>query len=411
MRCLLVHNSYQQAGGEDQVFRAEAGLLEAHGHHVVRYTAHNDRVGELGRVALARTTIWNGAAYREVRALLRRAQVELVHVHNTFPLISPAVHYAARAERVPVVQTLHNYRLVCPNALLFRDGRVCVDCVGKHVPVPGVVHACYRGSRAASGVTAAMLATHRALGTWTRAVDVFIALSEFAREQHIKGGLPAERIVVKPNFVDPDPGPREGDEHGGYALFVGRLTPEKGVDTLLAAWERVGRTMPLRIVGDGPLAERVRAVAQRVAGVEWCGAQSRERVLAHMRGAGLLVVPSLWYEPFGVVVAEAFGVGLPVLASDLGNLLVMVREGDTGLHFRTGDAADLARVVQWAALHREEMAEMGRRARREFEARYTAERNYDMLMHVYELAIERASRRLGRHALVHASPCRVQAGV
>ncbi len=245
---LLLHNRYQQPGGEDQVFAAEGNLLEAHGHQVLRYTRHNDQVTDQNPLALAGATVWNQAVYRELRTLIRRERPQVAHFHNTLPMISPAAYYAARAEGVPVVQTLHNYRLLCPNALFYRDGQVCEDCLGKAVPWPGVVHACYRESRASSGAVATMLTAHRAIGTWKKAVDMYVALTEFARQKFVQGGLPAEKIVVKPNFIEPDPGSGEGRGH--YALFVGRLSQEKGVDTLLAAWEQLGEKVPLKIVGD-----------------------------------------------------------------------------------------------------------------------------------------------------------------
>lgn len=400
MKCLMVHNSYQQSGGEDHVFDAEAALLEAHGHVVVRFTAHNDAVREIGPAALAVKTIWNGAAARAARGVLRRERPQVVHVHNTFPLISPAIYHAARAEGVPVVQTLHNYRLLCANALFFRDGHVCEDCLHKTIPVDGAVHACYRNSRAASSVVVAMLAVHHLVGTWAHMIDVFIALSDFARDKYIEGGLPAEKIIVKPNFIEPDPGPREAGE--GYALFVGRLSPEKGLGTLLAAWERLGRSIPLKVVGTGPLAGEVQSAAQRLTGVEWLGGQPRDHVLSLMKRAEFLVIPSLWYEAFGVVIAEAYGVGLPVIASNLGSMASLIRPGRTGLHFRPGDPEDLATEVEWAIAHPAEMAEMGRAARRAYEMWYTADRNYEMLLHAYELAIDRAASRRGRSALAGA---------
>jgi glycosyltransferase involved in cell wall biosynthesis len=397
MKCLMVHNSYQQAGGEDRVFEAEAALLEHFGHEVVPFTMHNDQVNELGRMELARATVWNRGSYREARAILQRERPAVLHAHNIFPLISPAIYYAAHAEGVPVVQTLHNYRLVCPDALLFRDGHVCEECLLKRSPISGIVHACYRNSRAATGVVAAMLMVHGALGTWTRLVDVFIALSDFSRDKYIQGGLPPGKIVVKPNFVYPDPGMREACE--SYALFVGRLTTDKGLRVLLAAWESLGSRIPLKIVGDGPLAEEVKDVAQRLGGVEWLGSQPRESVLALMKHAQFLVIPSLWYEAFGVVIAEAYGVGLPVIASNLGSMSTLIRAGDTGLHFRPGDVADLVAQVEWAIAHPAEMEVMGAHARREYETQYSADRNHDLLLQVYGLAIERAKRRQERRSL------------
>jgi glycosyltransferase involved in cell wall biosynthesis len=388
MRILLVHDYYQQPGGEDGVFTAEALLLEGHGHRVLRYTAHNDCATAMGRVALARMTVYNPGAYRELRALIHEERPEIIHLHNTFPLISPSAYYAARAERVPVVQTLHNYRLFCPAATFFREGRVCEDCLGKSVPWPGLLHACYRSSRLATGAVAAMVTVHRAVGTWTNAVDMYIALTEFARRKCIAGSLPADKIAVKPHFVHPDPGTGRGQ--GGYALFVGRLSPEKGLNTLLRAWEQLRGRMPLKIVGDGPLADRVAAVLLKLPAVEWLGRRPVQDVYALIGEAAFLVVPSECYETFGRVVIEAFAKGTPVIASHIGAIGEVVDAGRTGLHFRPGDPCDLAGQVEWAVAHPAHLAQMRREARTEFETRYTAERNYGMLAEIYELAMERS---------------------
>jgi glycosyltransferase involved in cell wall biosynthesis len=384
VKVLLVHNKYQQPGGEDQVFGAEGALLEAYGHRVVRYSVHNDRVAGMNPASLAGSTVWNRSAYRELRALIRRERPRVAHFHNTLPLVSPAGYYAAKAEGVPVVQTLHNYRLLCPNALFFRDGHVCEDCRGKFIPWPGVLHACYRGSRPASATVAAMLATHRGLRTWTQQVDVYIVTTEFAREKFVRGGLPAERLIVKPNFLHPAPDP--GELWGDYALFVGRLSPEKGVDTLLEAWKWLGGQMPLKIAGDGPLEERVADATKDLERAEWLGRQPRERVLALMLGASMLVFPSTCYENFPMTILEAYAVGLPVIASNLGGMSSLIDHGRTGLHFRPGDPEDLAAKVAWAAAHPAELADMRREARGEFEAKYTAERNYKQLKEIYETA-------------------------
>jgi glycosyltransferase involved in cell wall biosynthesis len=385
---LLLHNSYQQPGGEDQVFTAEGDLLEAHGHRVLRYTLHNDRVTKMGRHDLVKATVWNRVVYQELRVLIRRERPQVAHFHNTFPLISPAAYYAARAEGVPVIQTLHNYRLLCSNALFYRQERVCEDCLGKAIPWPGVLHACYRGSRAASGATVAMLTAHRALGTWKRAVDVYIVLSEFARRKFVQGGLPAQKIAVKPNFIDPDPGAGEGG--GGFFLFVGRLSQEKGVPTLLRAWERLGNKATLKIVGDGPLAPKVAETAERYKKVEWLGRQPKDRVLVLMKDALALVSPSVCYENFPMVLAEAYAVGLPVIASDLGSMSSLVDHRRTGLHFRPDDSKDLAAKVQWAVSRPEESRRMRSEARAEFETKYTAQRNYRLLMEIYRTALGRA---------------------
>lgn len=385
MKILVVHNHYQEAGGEDGMFESEATLLASKGHKVLRYTLSNDQIRRMNRFSLVSATLWNYSVYSEIRALIRRERPHVVHFHNTFPLISPSAYYAAKAEAVPVVQELANFRLLCSNALFLRDGRVCEDCLGKLIPWPGIAHGCYRNSRTASSVVVAMLTLHRALRTWVRMVDVYIALTEFARQKFIQSGLPAERVVVKPNFVSPDPG--VGERKGGYALYVGRLSPEKGVDTLLTAWRRLAGDVPLKIVGGGPLAARVASAAREIPFVEWHGRQSRDEVLSAMRDALMLIVPSSCYETFGVVVVEAYAVGLPVIASRQGALAEVVVDGVTGTHFTPGDAGDLAGKVRWMVGNEARARDMGRAARREFKEKYTAERNYAMLMEIYERVV------------------------
>ncbi len=385
-----VHNHYQQSGGEDVVVAAERALLETHAHRVVCLTADNTAIRSKYPLTVAVRTVWSQRSYRSLRGLIRATRPDVVHVHNTLPLLSPSVYYAARAEGIPVVQTLHNYRLLCPVATLYRDGRVCETCVGRGIPWPGLVHGCYRGSRAATGPVVGMLAAHRALGTWTRMVTVYIALTEFARQKFIDGGLPSEKIVVKPNFVYPDPGPGEGSAKS--ALYVGRLTPEKGIDTLLKAWGCLSPLVRLKVVGDGPLAPVVAEAATRLKGVEYLGRKSRDEVLALMKEATVLVFPSESYEGFPMTIAEAYATGLPVIASDLGAMASLVRHERTGLLFRPGDPDDLAAKVDWVLSHPHELLRMRQEARGEYEAKYTAEQNYRMLMGIYDRAIELARR-------------------
>jgi glycosyltransferase involved in cell wall biosynthesis len=379
MRILKLHTHYQQPGGEDGVFGAEVGLLRDKGHTVVALTFHNKQLEDAPLLWRAAVTLWNREAYSRVREAIRLHRPDILHVHNTFPLASPAVIHAAKAEGVPVVMTLHNYRLLCVNAFLFRQGQVCEACLGR-LPWRGALYGCYRESRAASAVVAGMITLHRALGTWNL-VDRFIALTEFARQKFIEGGFPPKKISVKPNFVHPDPGPGEG--RGGYALFVGRLSPEKGLGTLLMAWERLGGKVPLKIVGDGPLAPEVQEAQKRIPGVEWLGRKAPEEVYALMGEAAFLVFPSEWYETFGRVAIEAFAKGTPVLAAHIGAVGEVTEDGRTGLNFRPGDPEDLAAKVEWLLAHPNELARMRKEARAEYEAKYTAEQNYAQLMAIY----------------------------
>ena len=400
MKILLIHNHYLQAGGEDSVFEAERTLLSRMGHEVIEYVRHNEEIDELGVLRTAVGTVWSRDSQHALRELIRTTRPHVAHFHNTFLLVSPAAYYVCQEEALPVVQTLHNYRLLCPAGTFFRDGQVCEDCMGRTPPWPGVLHGCWRGSRGGTALVATMLTVHRWLNTWGRQVDLYIALTEFARRKFIEGGLPAEKIVVKPNFVEsgevPPSSHKWGDKERGYALYVGRLSTEKGVRTLLRAWRGL-QGIPLRIAGDGPLMAEVHAFIDRetLGHVEVLGQRPRKEVLHLIQQARFLVFPSQWYETFGMTIAESFACGTPVIASLLGTMADIVDDGQTGLHFDVGNPEDLREKVDWAWTHPGEMSEMGRRARREYERKYTADRNYGMLMDIYRGAIARAQEMSG----------------
>ena len=386
MRILVCHNFYQQPGGEDQVFAAEVAMLRAHGHDVSTFEVHNDAVQTMSKLQAAAATLWNRRIAADLRLRLRRHHAEIVHFHNTFPLISPAAYYVARAEGAAVVQTLHNYRLLCPAATLFRNGGVCEKCVG-HLPVAAVAHACYRQSRTASAVTAAMLTVHRVAGTYSHNIDAYIALTQFARDKFVQAGFAADRIQIKPNFLDPDPGIGAGD--GAYALFVGRLTQEKGIEPLLAAWEKVGHSFPLKICGDGPLAAKVQQAAGKTPSIQWLGRQPLEKIIDLMGRAVMLVFPSLWYEGLPRTIVESFATGTPVAASDLGSMKELIDPGKTGVLFHPGDPEDMARQILHLAGDGPALAAMRLLARQEFVNQYTPQRNHDMLMNIYRRALDR----------------------
>ena len=395
MKLLLLHNAYQQHGGEDAVFTAEAELLRANGHCVIRYQRHNDellRAGLRGSISAGINTLWSSTSYKEVFALLKREEPTIAHFHNTFPLISPSAYYACFDAGVPVVQTLHNYRLLCPAATFLRDGRVCESCLGRSVPWPGIVHACYRNSRAASTVVAGMLTLHRAKQTWAKKVDVYIALSEFSRRKFIEGGLPPKRVAVKPNFVS-DPGVNKS--LGEYLISVGRVSEEKSIPLLLSAWSKLHRPPPLRIAGDGPLRDELITEIRRRGlekAIDLLGRIPHEETVKYIRGARFMVIPSQCFENFPLTIAEAFACGVPVIVSRLGAMREIVEDGRTGLHFAAGDSQDLAVKVEWAWAHPEAMSEMGRAARKEYEAKYTPQQNYRNLMTIYQQVLSGASR-------------------
>lgn len=380
MKVLLVHNYYQQAGGEDQVVADEAWLLEHNGCEVIRYHRHNDEVAKLGRMQTAAATLWSRRSYRELRGLIRREKPDVMHCHNLFPLISPAAWRAARDAGVPVVQTLHNFRWLCAGGAFLRNGKPCEDCLGK-LPLPALRHRCYRGSTLGTAVVAGMQLLHRGRGSlgW---VDRFIALSQFSREKFIGGGLPAERIAVKANFLPTEVEP--GDGRKGNALFVGRLSEEKGLEVLLAAWRKLTAPIPLTIVGDGPLAPQVQAAANSDPRITWLGRLPPPEVYAQIRQAGFLVLPSTCYENFPKTIVEAYAHGTPVIASGHGSLSELVASGINGFTFRAGDAADLATTIAQFPESDAERIRLRRQARETYMKHFTAEENWRQLRNIYQ---------------------------
>ncbi|MFG6284360.1 glycosyltransferase [Sphingomonas sp. S6] len=380
-KILLLHNRYQQQGGEDTVVAAEHDLLARAGYAVDTLILTNDNIGGVVKQAQAALfTAYNPTSRRLVRQKLRANRPDIVHVHNFFPRFSPSIFDACRDENVPVVMTLHNYRLACANGLLFREGRPCEACIGGNL-LHAVRHACYRKSRLGSAAVAAMIGYHRQVGTWHNKVTRFIALTEFARTRMIAAGLPPARIRIKPNFIaDPHPAadPLAADGEA-YALFVGRLSPEKGASTLIDAWQ--GIDLPLRIVGDGP--ERAQLVAKAPANATFIGQLDRQAVLRQMANASFLIVPSVWYEGFPMTVVETMALGVPVIAAAIGSLRDLLDDGIEGRHFIAGDAQDLRRVVHEMVENPLGVQQMGIRARQRYLSQLSPERNLAMLTEIY----------------------------
>jgi glycosyltransferase involved in cell wall biosynthesis len=392
LRILFAHNSYQMPGGEDSVVTAEIALLRSRGHEVEALLRHNDELAMRGmadRARAARDCVWSASSAEAIRAAIQRFRPDVLHVHNTFAVLSPSIYWAASACGVPVVQTLHNYRLACPQNYFLREGRICQDCLGR-VPLPGVVHSCYHNSRAQTLAIAVMLTTHRALGTWSSKVSRYIALSVFCREKFIAAGLPAEKICIKPNFAASPTPPKAvaGDYERNTAakfLFVGRMSPEKGLSVLAQALQS-DDTLSCIAIGDGP----AKAELASVGGIRTTGWLESPAVSERMYQALALVVPSVWFEPFALVTIEAFAHGLPVIASRIGSLPEIITDGQTGLLFEPGNARDLVRKMRWAREHPTQMQRMGDAARAVHEKRFSASENYRQLIGVYQDAIAAA---------------------
>ncbi len=375
MRILLVHNRYQQAGGEDRVFERERALLQSAGHEVETYERHNCEISERGTAQTALDAIWSRQSHAEVSALIGRFRPDVLHAHNTFPLVSPSAFHAAHTQGVPVVQTLHNFRLACLNATLLRDSRPCRSCVGR-VPWRGVAHRCYQGGIAQSAVLAASLTLHRVVGTYRSRIRTFIALTRSAREEFVAAGLPAERIVVKPNFVSETAACAARDR--ANVLYVGRLSPEKGIATLAEA-ARLLPDVRFVVAGTGPSKTELSGLRN----VVLLGQLSPEAVLEQMRSARCLVMPSLWPEGMPMALLEAFSSGLPVIASDIGSLGEIVEPGLTGLLFQPGDAAGCAARITELLGDTASWEQMSMGAREQASDRFGPARNLELLEAIY----------------------------
>lgn len=398
MKVLLLHNRYRQPGGEDTVFQAESAMLQAQGVDVVAAGFDNGHSNEGRRresLQLVLGAAWSRRSYNEVRRLCEQVRPDVVHVHNFWMRLSPSVHAACHAAHIPTVQTLHNFRLLCPNSIFLRDGAICEACLG-NVPWRGIVHRCYRESWVASSVAAGMILVNQIRGTWENDVDAFIALSEHAREKFIAGGLPAERVFVKANFR-PDPGePVERPSRSNDCLYVGRLSREKGLSTLLAAWAVGGWGTRGRLViaGEGPerasLENQVSSLGLG-SSVYLKGHLSQESIRNLISQSRCVVMPSLWYEGFPMAIIEAFSHGRPAVVSSLGALPSIVDHGRTGLTFTSGNAPALGEALRALLTDDSLVDSLGAAARQEYLNKYTPERNFPQLMHIYQFVLSRAS--------------------
>lgn len=394
MKILLVHNLYGSSApsGENTVFEAEANLLRHAGHEVIEYTRHSDEIraqGAWGTIKGALATPWNPWCAAAVRRLVERERPDVLHAHNTFPLISLAIFHAVRDLPVATVLTLHNYRTVCAAAIPMRDGRVCTECLDQQSVTPALNYGCYRQSRLATWPLATMIALHRNLGTWRKQVDAFIALTGFQRDLLVKAGLPAGRMHVKPHFYPNPPTPVPWGEREAKVLFIGRLGEEKGIRFLLEGWRQWGETAPtLELIGDGPLRPELERLAAGQGGrVRFLGQLPFAETQARLARAKLLLLPSICFEGFPMVIREAFALGVPVAASRLGSMACLVEPGTTGALFAPGNAPDLLATVRQLWARPEQLAALGAGARAEFDAKYTAEVNLRRLEEIYHTAM------------------------
>lgn len=391
MKLLLVHNFYRSSlpSGENEVFRLEEALLKSKGENEVDISRQLSddllQYGVLGHLAAALITPYNPLEGLKYKALLETKPKDVVHVHNTFPIISPSIFKAIGGSSARVL-TLHNYRIFCPAGIPLRNGKICVQCMDKKSVMPALAYGCYKESRLATIPLALKVWLHRALGTWRNEVDAFICLSEFQRDLMIQSGLPADKVHVKPNFYPGNPKVVPWEHRKPYIVFAGRLSPEKGLISLLKAWQLWGTSAPeLRIVGEGEQRQKLESLAQGLP-VRFFGQMTSEEAQLQIANARLLILPSEWFEGFPMVIREAFAFGTPVAVSNIGPLPTIVSHGKNGIVFKPANPTSLKKNVRKVWENQGLLERLGLGARSEFEAKYTEEANYKILMDIYQKA-------------------------
>jgi len=390
MKILYIYNLYQGHGGENLWIESEPDLFRAGGHEVIVYRRDNSEIEHFSlfkKASLLWNAAWSKESYEAVRRLIQIERPDVAHVYNTVPLVTPSVYHACYEEHVPVVQSVYNYRLLCPTGTFVRDGRVCEECL-EHSVWRGVRYACYRDSRVQTAAIAWTLASHRQRGTWNNTIDLYLTPTEFVKSKLIQGGFPAEKIRVKPNWHEPDPGLRT--QADGSVLFIGRLTREKGIETVLDTWARMTDPPLLRIIGDGPLRE---SVARAITGqsdkrIEYLGNRPHEEVMAKLKEASVFLLPCEWYEGFPHTILEAYACGVPILASRIGTLADVVLDGKTGVLFEPGNTSDLAAKLGEMMRDPDKLQAMGFAGRAEYENKYTGKQIYGQLLEIYQGLID-----------------------
>ncbi len=401
MRVLIVHNFYGSSApsGENQVVDIERDLLLSKGHEISIFSRHSDEIrsqGIWGSIKGAAATPWNPWTASAIRQAIAIFKPDVVHVHNTFPLISPSIFHALAGTGVARVLTLHNYRLFCAAGIPMRDGKVCTNCLDRLSVLPALQFGCYRNSHLATVPLALNVALHRGLGTWSDQVDAFISLSDFQRQRMIEAGLPKDSVFVKPNFYPGNPAVLPWSQRKPYVVFAGRLTAEKGVGTLIRAWKLWGHDAPeLRVLGDGELRGELAQMATGLP-VRFMGQMTALDAQEQIAEASLLVLPSECFEGFPMVVREAFAFGTPAAVSDLGPLPTIVRQGVSGVVFEAGNPVNLMQQIRNAWTTPSLLTALGQGARAAYEAHYTEESNYKMLMSIYRIAIEKSTNKSSR---------------
>lgn len=389
MKILLIHNKYKQAGGEDAIFEMEKSLLEGNNHQVKAVVFDNAEIDNLSKtLKLSYQLVYNKKSKAIIEDAIIQFKPDVIHVHNFFYLASPSIFFAAHQANIPIIVTLHNYRLICSGSLLMRNDKPCELCTNQMFPLHGIKYGCHRDSRVQTAQLTLATGIHKFLRTWSTKVTEYICLTNFAKAKftHSSLQLRPENIVVKPNSVD-DIKPSDFSERDNFFLFIGRLSQEKGIEVLLKAFANSNHV--IEIIGDGPLRHLVVEAALQNPSIKYSGYQDKTVVYNRLRKSKALIVPSICYENLPTAILEAFAAGTPVIISDIGNLNEIVSNNYNGIHFKTNNANDLIRVVASVAANPQEFQPLYKNARRTFESNYTHEINYSNLMRIYQDAIQR----------------------
>jgi len=386
MKILLIHNQYQHRGGEDTVMESELKLLEKRGETVETLFFNNDDINSaVSKIKFGFYSFYNPDSARLLSKKINEFNPDIIHVHNFFPIASPSLFYVANAKKIPIVMTLHNYRLLCPNAMFFRENKVCEDCISKSFALDSVIHGCYRDSKIQTLFLATMTWFHKKKGTWKNKIDKYIALTDFAKNKFITSslGLKESQIIVKPNFVVDNGFDLEKEE---YCLFVGRLSQEKGIDILLNTFKNSSHK--LLIIGTGPMTAKVEEFSTNTENIEYLGFQSIDFIIEKLKKAKALIFTSVWYEGMPMTILEAFSTATPIVCGDIGGPAEIVKNEKNGLLYKIGNTEDLKEKIEKLYADNVLYKSLCENARQTFENKYSEEENYMQLIDIYKKAID-----------------------
>ena len=393
MKILIIHNRYVYPGGEDQVVTAEKRMLEKFGHEVILHEQSNSEIGNLTLPQklsfILKDAYWSRHSYQTISRLIKEEKPDIAHFHNTFFLVTPSAYDACYDAKIPIVQTLHNYRFLCPIGIFYRQGRICEDCLQKG-KISAIINRCWRDSHLSSLVLTRIIKNIERKKVLSEKINHFIALTPFSRQKFIDSGFNGEKITIKPNFIDFELRPSR--EEGKYGLFVGALRDYKGITALVNAWKILKKDFPLKIIGNGPLYHELKKQCYGTH-IELLGAKPLEETLELIKRSLFVVVPSECYENFPRVIIEAFACRVPVVATDHGALKDLITHGKTGLLFEWGSVNDLAAKIHSLIRTPSLAKELGMNARKQYEEHYTVEKNYEILMDIYNHALSSNRRR------------------